>query len=73
MDSYGLRVWGCVNCKLWGLGRDSGRPHLSQEQLRALNQARNQMLSSTSTEFGDSQAVNTLTAALAVSLLKNGG
>jgi len=73
MDSYGQQVWGCLNCKLWWLVRDPGRRHLSQEQLRSLNQAPNQMPCSASTEFGDSQGVNSLTAALAVSLLKDGG
>ena len=72
-NSYGLLVWGCVNCKLWWFVRDPGRSHLSHEQLRALNQAPNQVPCSVSIEFGDSQGVNSLTAALAVSLPKNGG
>ena len=36
-DSYGELLWGCVNCKLWWLARGPVRPHLSQEQLLALN------------------------------------
>ena len=71
-DSYGQLLWGCVNCKLWWLARDPGRSHLSQVQLRALNQAPNQIPCSTSIDVGDSQGINLLTAALGVSLLKNG-
>jgi len=42
-DSYEQLIWSCLNCKLWWLVRDPGRPHLSQEQLRVLNKAPNQM------------------------------
>jgi hypothetical protein len=51
-DSYGQLIWGCLNCKLWWLVRYSVRPRLSREQLRALNQAPNQMPCSASTEAG---------------------
>ena len=53
-DSYGQLLWGCVNCKLWWLARDPGRSNLSQEQLRALNQAPNRIASATA-EIGKSQ------------------
>ena len=63
-------TWGCVNCKLWWLARGPVRSHSSQEQLRALNQAPNQI--PCRTDVGDSQGIDLLTAALGVSLLKNG-
>ena len=37
INSYGQLLWGCVNCKLWWEGRGPVRPHLSREQLLALN------------------------------------
>ena len=73
VNSYGQFLMGCVNCNIWWEARGPVRPHLSREQLRAFNQAPNQMPSSTSTEVGDSQGVNLLTAALGVGLLKTGG
>jgi hypothetical protein len=73
INSYGQLLAGCVSCNIWWETSGPVRPHLSQEQLRALNQAPNQIPSSTSTEFGDSQGVTSLTVALGVSLLKNGG
>ena len=37
INSYGQLLWGCVNCKLMWEGRGPVRPHLSREQLLALN------------------------------------
>ena len=54
-DSYGQLLWGCVNCKLWWLARGPGRAHVSQEQLRALNQAPNRIASATTAEIGEFQ------------------
>ena len=39
IDSRGQLLTGCVNCNIWWAAKGPVRPHLSQEQLRALNQA----------------------------------
>jgi hypothetical protein len=38
VNSYGQLLTGCVNCNIWWEARGPVGPHLSQEQLRALNQ-----------------------------------